>query len=306
MIHSRKLAALPLGGALLVGLSSSCSSNGPAPPPADKSAATDPASRPVEWVAFHIEVPLAAADLQALASGLFGPTAQSGKFVTGKEITTGIFLGATADPTTPEQTRVTLTFNDGTTTPRTMAVVPASFAVGNVFLTTIGAAIATAEADEEAAAGEQRHLPPPVPSHLDPGRHVLVRRALRLGRLHPRPGRELPDDEPDRRRIGTAASNAAPYDLVNGTVWFDLSQDDFDYFGHARLRRRPDRRSELQRLPARALHLAAPHRHAEARSEVRERRLPGRRGGRQPNAPGLSARVRPRRQASSRPWSIAT
>lgn len=34
--------------------------------------------------------------------------------------------------------------------------------------------------------------------------------------------------------VGKPVSNAAPYDTINGTVWFGLSQDEFDYFvGHA-------------------------------------------------------------------------
>jgi hypothetical protein len=35
-------------------------------------------------------------------------------------------------------------------------------------------------------------------------------------------------------QIGMAASSASPYDLVSGTVWFGMTQDEFDYFvGHA-------------------------------------------------------------------------
>ncbi|HEY1696755.1 MAG TPA: hypothetical protein VGG39_31550 [Polyangiaceae bacterium] len=183
-----------------------------------------------EWVNFHIEVPYAAGDFHGLASGLFGTDAQSGKFAANTEVSPGVFLSAVADPSTPQQTIVSLTYNDGSTTARPLAVVPASFAVGNVYLTTIDAAIAAMQ--QQGAGGGTFLLQYQVTStqggtfsfgvHAVNGVFTLVLDV------------SSPTTSLMPGNVGKPVSNTAPYDTINGTVWFTLTQDDFDYFvGHA-------------------------------------------------------------------------
>src|SRR5580704_15130319 len=71
---------------------------------------TGESTESVEWVSFHTVIAFNASDFHALASGLFGPSAQSGSFITNSEVSPGIFLTSIADPTTPEQSRISLTF----------------------------------------------------------------------------------------------------------------------------------------------------------------------------------------------------
>jgi hypothetical protein len=188
----------------------------------------------VEWVAYHTEVPYAATDFHALASGLFGSDAQSGKLISNKEISTGIFLDAVADPTTPDQTRVTFSYDDGTATHRPLAMAPASFSVGSIFLTSIDAALAQMQADVASnnAAGEEFLLQYQVTSamggtfsfgvHGKSGVYTLVLDV------------STPTTSLATATIGQAATNAAPYDSIAGTVWFSMTKDDFDFFvGHA-------------------------------------------------------------------------
>jgi hypothetical protein len=163
-------------------------------------------------------------------AGLVGTDAQAGKFITNQEISPGIFLGATADPSTPEQSRVTLAFDDGTSTHRTLALVPASFDVGNTFLTTIDTAIATMQSEEMASPGSsesyllQYQVTSPKGGTFSLGVHgVTGTFSLVLDVSSPATNLAI-------GKVGTAATSTVPYDSIAGTVWFHLSKDDFDYF----------------------------------------------------------------------------
>jgi hypothetical protein len=220
-------------GLTLVGILGSCTngSSTPSNPPMDS---TGQSTESVEWVSFHTEVPFAAGDFHALASGLFGADAQAGKVITGRLVSPGVTLSAAADPSTPDQTQVTLAFDDGTPGGRVLAVVPASFAVGNIFLAVIDAALGKMQADnaKQAGSGESFLLQYQVTStqggtfsfgvHAVAGVYTLM---LDVG---------SPTTNLAIGSIGKPAYTGDPYDAINGTVWFHLTQDDFDYFvGHA-------------------------------------------------------------------------
>jgi hypothetical protein len=222
-------------GALLFGLLASCSPNQPTTVSNDPlvcpAASTDTLdTQSVEWVSFQTEVPFASSNFHALISGLFGSDAQAGNFVTHQEVTPGVFIGAAADPTTSEQTRVTLSFDDGTTTPRKIAVVPASFATGAVYLTTIDAAIATMVSEEAQQKGSsesfllQYQVTSPMGGTFSFGVHGVTGTFTLLLNV------SSPTTNLAKGKIGTPALSAAAYDTINGTVWFGLSQNDFDYF----------------------------------------------------------------------------
>ncbi len=223
-------------GALVIGLCASCSPSEPAQvvsgdPLVCPAASADPLdTKSVEWVSYHTEVPFASSDFHALVTGLIGAEAQAGKFVTHQEVTPGVFLGASADPTTAEQSRVLLSFDDGTETPRKIALVPASFAVGSVFLTTIDAAIATMVSEEKQQKGSSESflLQYQVTSVLGGTFSLGVHGVTGVFTLVIDVSSPTTNLAPGK--IGTPALSATPYDTVNGTVWFHLSKDDFDYF----------------------------------------------------------------------------
>jgi hypothetical protein len=236
------IRTLSFAGKIAVGASvlalCSCSNDGSSLP-SSSAGATDVAptglsTQSVEWVSFHTEVPFAQGDFHSLASGLFGTSAQAGKVITNQEISPGVYLSSTADPTTSEQSIVSLTYDDGSGTPRPLAVVPASFAVGNVYLTTIDAAIAKMVSDLQSnqAQGESFLLQYQVTSamggtfsfgvHGVSGAYTLVLDVA------------SPTTNLSPGSIGKPALSNDPYDTISGTVWFQLTQDDFDYFvGHA-------------------------------------------------------------------------
>ena len=191
---------------------------------------TGESTESVEWVAFHTEIPFNASDFHALVAGLFGSAAQSGSFITNQEVSPGLYLSSVADPTTPAQSRVSLAFDDGTPTRRTLALVPASFDVGNTFLTTIDAAIQTMQSEEAASAGSsesyllQYQVVSPKGGSFSFGVHgVLGVFSLVLDVASPTTNLAV-------NKIGTAATSTAPYDSIAGTVYFHMTKDDFDYF----------------------------------------------------------------------------
>jgi hypothetical protein len=222
--------------ATFIALGASCSPNGPSQPvtsdplvcPTTSADALD--TKSVEWVSYHTEVPFAPGDFHALVAGLIGPAAQSGKFVTHQEVTPGVFIEAAADPTTPEQSRITLSFDDGTSTPRRIALVPASFAVGSVYLTTIDAAIATMQSEEKQQKGSsesfliQYEVTSSMGGTFSFGVHGVTGVFTLVIDV------SSPTTNLAQGKIGSPALSATAYDTVNGTVWFHLSKDDFDYF----------------------------------------------------------------------------
>src|SRR4029079_14729892 len=112
------------------------------PAPLDMSASSTQA---IEWVGFHTEVAITAADFAQLGSGLFGADAQAGRFLQPHELSTGILLSSEAETAAPDQSRIRLAFDESGPTPgpqRTLAIVPASFSLGQLFLTACDAAIA--------------------------------------------------------------------------------------------------------------------------------------------------------------------
>jgi hypothetical protein len=191
---------------------------------------TGQSTESVEWVSFHTEIPFQASDFHALVAGLFATDAQAGKFIDNQEVSPGVYLTSTADPTTPQQSRVSLTFDDGTPTHRTLALVPASFDVGDTFLTTIDAAITTMQSEEAQSAGSsesyllQYQVTSPKGGTFSFGvRGVMGTFSLVLDVASPTTNLAV-------GKVGTAATSDAPYDSIAGTVYFHMTKDDFDYF----------------------------------------------------------------------------
>jgi hypothetical protein len=183
-----------------------------------------------EWVSYHSEVPISAADLDALMSGMFGAKAQAGEFITQKEVAKAFFVTSQKETATPDQVRLSFAFDDGTTTPRLLAATPASFTLGKIFVTTVDAAIAKMQADVAANdfAGEVFSLSYSVTStqggtltftaNGNEGAYTVVLDVT------------SPHTSLTAGQVGMAATPDGPYDMISGTVWFEMLKDQFDYF----------------------------------------------------------------------------
>jgi hypothetical protein len=191
-------------------------------------AATNTSTQSSEWVGYHSEVALKPGDFHPLAAGLFGPDAQAGHFVS-KDVAKGLTISAAADPSTPDQSRVTFAFDDGGK-PRTLAVVPASFQIGSLFVSTIDAALAKMQADEAAqpGSGESFFIEYRVSSAMGGNLSFGVRAGGGVYTLVV--DISSPKTSLNPGQIGMPASSADPSDSVAGTVNFHLSKDEFDYF----------------------------------------------------------------------------
>jgi len=185
---------------------------------------------PMEWVGFHTEVPFVPADFHALASGLFGTDAQAGTF-TSKEIYPGFTVSGSAETATPAQSRVTFAFNDGGK-PRTLAIVPASFEIGTIFVQTIDVALAKMQADEAKApgSGESWFIQYQVQSPMGGTMSFGVRAGTGVYTLVI--DIQSPHTSLVVGSVGTPMNNTTntPVDSIAGTVNFHLTKDDFDYF----------------------------------------------------------------------------
>lgn len=202
-----------------------------APPPAPpQPTAPAPEARPVEWVGWHSEMPFAPADFHALASGLFGDDARATGPIGERELSPGLFVGASPEPSTSDQVRVSVAFDDGTKTHRKIALAPASFEIGTLFVATVDAAVAKMQKDVAAKPGSgESFLLEYRTTSAQGGR-------LSLGLKGDRGAYTLvldvstPKTNVDPKALGTAAENTAPHDTVAGTVWFHMTKDDFAYF----------------------------------------------------------------------------
>ena len=183
-----------------------------------------------EWVGYHTEVPITDAAFHALASGLVGEDAEARRLLPEKELAPGVFVDAEVDKSTPDQVQLTFSFDDGGPFHRKLAVAPASFAVGKVFVTAVDAAIAKMKADVAAkpGSGEAWLLEYRVTSSQGGRLSLGVRGdagvfSLVLDIASPKTSLE-------KDFVGKAAENTQPFDTVAGTVWFHMTKDDFDYF----------------------------------------------------------------------------
>lgn len=187
--------------------------------------------QPVEWVAFRTEVEMTPEALRSFASGLFGADAQAGKFIKEHEFAPGYFITAAAEPSTPDQSRITVAFDDGHDHPRrALAVAPASFGRGKVFYDVIDAALAKMQADtlKDPAGGEKFLIEYRVASPQGGTLSIGVKGEMGKYSLVLDAG--TPRTSLTAGKVGTPAFNVPPTDSIAGTVWFHLSKDDFDFF----------------------------------------------------------------------------
>jgi len=219
--------------ALVGALAISCS-----PAPIEPSEETfRPRSTPVEYVGLTLERPFAdEAELVALLDPIFGGAAMSGAGHHELEIHPGIFLTVTPDNRTPEQAVVTLEMDpsrEADVGRRIVLQVPVSFRYGGVYLSAVRSAL---QRTMEVIAGGE----PMAPYHLE--YHVVspnggeltletewtagatsgvVRFITAAPRTSLAPG-----------AVNTPAFGGDPYEQLGGTVFFELSIDEFSFFSN--------------------------------------------------------------------------
>jgi uncharacterized protein (DUF2141 family) len=191
------------------------------------------APQAVEWVGFHTELPMSAADFTALASQLFGANAQAGNFLAPRAISPGIWLSSEAETAAPDQSRIRLAFDGSGSSDgmqRTLAVAPASFAIGQIFLTATTAAVASMHQEEQAEAGSGERF------YLEYRVSSTQGGTLSFGLRGEKDAYTLvvdiasPRTHLDPTLIGQAAAAPGATDSVAGTVWFHMSRDEFRFF----------------------------------------------------------------------------
>lgn len=184
-----------------------------------------------EWVGFHAEVPIAADDFHALAAGMIGADAQAGKIAAEKEITPGVFVSAAADPSTPDQAQLTFAFDDDNgNTRRPIAVAPASFKIGSVFVAAVDAAVAKQKADvaKDPSSSEPFFLEYRVASSK--GGKLSFGARGEQGNLTLIVDVSNPHTGLKADTIGKPVDDFSAYDTVAGTVWFHMARSEFDFF----------------------------------------------------------------------------
>jgi hypothetical protein len=188
------------------------------------------AAEGTEWVSYHAEVPMAVADVDTLISGMFGADAQAGHFVTQKEVGKSFYVTSQAEPSTPDQVRLTFSYDDGSGTPRTMAATPASYTLGKIYIATVDAALTQMQADmgTDHIKGEVFNLSYQVTSTQGGSLTLTVNGVEGVTTVSL--DITTPHTSLGAGHIGQAISADGPYDVVSGTVWFDMERDAFDYF----------------------------------------------------------------------------
>jgi hypothetical protein len=203
-------------------------------PPIDMSpdSTLRPRSLPIEFVGLSVSRPVASeADFLAVVGPLFGSEARAGTFHTGFEIDRGLTLTTTSDPRTEEQAIVTMQMapTDGSE-PRTILSVPVSFAYGQIFVETVRVALARTQEVVATDPGGMKdwHLEYQVISAN--GGYLMIQLDYRDGEANVVLTTENPRTSLLAGRINTAAFTGNPHELVGGTVNFELSRDEFDFF----------------------------------------------------------------------------
>lgn len=217
---------------LALALATSCATS-PAPTNETEQATLRPRSNPIEFVGMTFEVPITnEADFLAIVGPIFGSQAAAGTFHTENEIHRGVFLTTMADTRTPTQTIVTLSMNPPADTHhvmRTILQVPVSLEYGAVYIEAVRAAMATTATVQ--AGGETMQ-----PWHLEyhvaspHGGDLVIQTELAGGHMVVRFRTAAPQTSLAPGMVNTPAFGGDPWETLAGTVFFELSRDEFSFF----------------------------------------------------------------------------
>lgn len=196
-----------------------------------------PRSTPVEYVGLTLERGFAnEAEFLALVDPVFGAASARGEGHQDLEIHPGIFLTVTPDGRTPEQAVVTMEMEpsrESDVMRRIILQVPVSFNYGGVYIAAVRAALARtmevmAEGEPMAPYHLEYHVVSPNGGELTlqtewqaGGTSGVVRFITSAPRTSLTPG-----------SVNSAAFGGDPYEQLAGTVFFELSIDEFSFFSN--------------------------------------------------------------------------
>jgi hypothetical protein len=208
-----------------------------APPAAAPSETFRPRSTPVEYVGLTVERPFAdEAELLAILDPIFGEAARTGAGHRDLALEPGLFLTVSPDGRTPEQAIVTMemeTVREDAVGRRIILEVPVSFTYGGVFISAARAALERATA--VLAAGDAMrpyHLEYHVVSPMGGELTVQTDWAAGASSGVVRFITAAPRTSLVAGLVNTPAFGGAPYEQLGGTVWFELSLDEFSFFSN--------------------------------------------------------------------------
>lgn len=192
-----------------------------------------PRSSPVEYVGLTLERPITnEADFMALVGPLFGEAARTGGGHSHYELQPGVFISSSVDARTPEQAVVTMemepTRDTGVDT-RIILEVPVSYEYGGVYIEAVRAALArTAEVMADGSPMEPFHLEYHVLSPM--GGELTVQTEWTATSGVVRLITSATRTSLESGLVNTPAFGGRPWEQLGGTVWFELSLDEFSFF----------------------------------------------------------------------------
>ena len=191
-----------------------------------------PRSEPVEFVGLSVQLPLPSAErARALLGPVFGEPASRGETTTNEELQPGLFLSAIPDERTPEQVVVQLEMETVADAERRVVLqVPASFAYGRTFIDAVEVALARAASVE--AAGERTMEPFLLEYRSQSPNGGALTLAVRFegGEASLELRTHTPETSLRPGFVNAPAFAGEPHETLAGTVWFELSRDEFDFF----------------------------------------------------------------------------
>lgn len=214
-----------------LGLVSGCTDEGPGTSTAP-AGERRPRSEPVEWVGLSATLPTATTEsVRELLDGVFGAAARDGRFAPEQEIQPGVFLRAMPDSRTPEQAVVEVDMRLADEDERRIvARVPVGFDYGAIYLDTVDAALARAAEVEAADPGGMSPFHLTYLAQSVQGGSVGFTVRFEGGRAQLEIETNATQTSLDPGFVNQAAFAGEPTEVIAGTVWFELTRDEFDFF----------------------------------------------------------------------------
>jgi hypothetical protein len=216
----------------LIAFVTACPAAAPKQFPPDASNALRPTPHPVESTSVRLTRSTNATAFADFAGKIFGDAANGGDRLQQLEFSPGYFISVDADDRTPDQVDISLFMTpSGKTDKRLVTKVPASFAVGKIFLDTVAAAFAQTAT---IVAGNENM----DDWELDYTVRSAMGGTLTLAAVYASSEASIeltfasPTDSLEDGKTNSPALVGQPFETVGGTVWFSLTRDEFDFFSH--------------------------------------------------------------------------
>lgn len=195
-----------------------------------------PRSNPIEYVGLTVQDAVTVDEAISTLDRLFGPAARGGDRHTDLELQPGVLLSVLADDRTTDQLVVRMDMvpaGESTTERRRILTVPVSLDYGEIYLETVRAALTMAEATRAADPTDTRPFFLEYRSFSANGGTLTVKvDYAETGAITLSFSTETARTRLDVGMVNTAAFTGDPYEVLAGTVWFDLSRDEFAFFSN--------------------------------------------------------------------------